>query len=182
MSYRKEIKALYANGDTDGLIEKTRERPSRVLNYLTGRLFAADPSEKFKAVHTLGVVVSDESVVSEDRLLNLLRRFFWALNDESGAVPFGIAEGIGEILVRRPEFQRQFLPNLASFLCEEELEQTGRIEQGLVWALGRIGTPVASLSPASVDVLSQFAAQHDSDETRLLAAEALKNITAPQGP
>lgn len=176
MSHRREIRALYAESNTDGLIEMTRERPSRVLGYLSGRLFAADPTEKFKAVQTLGVVVSDESIVSDDRLLNLLRRFFWALNDESGAVPFGIPEGIGEILANRPEFQQRFLPILCSFLSEEELAQTGRIEQGLVWALGRIGEPVATLSPASVAVLTQFAEKHEDGETRRLAVEALRKI------
>ena len=51
------------------------------------------------------------------------RRFFWALNDESGAVPYGVPEAVGEILAVRPEMQPTFLSILCAHLTEEDMDR-----------------------------------------------------------
>ena len=81
-------------------------------------------------------MVSSDAVVPAARLQDLLRRLFWALNDESGAVPYGVPEAIGEILAVRPACQREFLPVLCSMLTHEEMIQTGPIERGIVVGTG----------------------------------------------
>lgn len=173
---RAVLAELLAAEDYAAFLQAARDNPARILRYLNGRLYTSDDAEKRRVLTALGQVVGAEQVVPRARALDLLRRFFWALNDESGSVPYGVPEAVGEILAVRPEFQAEFLPLLCSLLTHEEQLQTGPIEQGVIWALGRVGPPVAAVSPTAVEALQAHAADHPARETRRLAAEALATI------
>jgi hypothetical protein len=172
----KEIIACLTQKDFAGLAALTRLRTSKVLRYLTGRLYSADEAAKWRAVLALGALAREPGVLRHAKLEELLRRYFWALNDESGTVPYGIPEAIGEILAARPEFQDEFLPVVCAMITHEEMIQTGPIERGVVWALGRVGPPVMNAAPKAVQGLAWMAANHTDDATRGLAAWALMQI------
>ena len=175
-SGRSDLADLLAAEDYPAVVAVARRSVARVLRYLNGRLYTTDADEKRRVVSALGQIVSDEKIVSPVRARDLLRRFFWSMNDESGTVPYGVPEAIGEILVVRPEFRDEFLPVLCSMLTHEELLQTGPIEQGVIWALGRVGPSVAEVSPAAVKGLQYHASFHPDEETRRLAEEALGQV------
>jgi hypothetical protein len=172
---------LVALDDHGKLLEMAREHTSRVLRYLIGRLYSGDEAEKWRAVRALGVVVGDRQIVNHDRATNLLRRFVWALNDESGAVPYGVPEAIGEVLAVRCEFQEAFLPILCSVLTEDDMIQTGPIERGALWAVGRVGRPVARYSAEVVAAVKSAAGSHAEAKTRETAARSLKLIESEAG-
>jgi hypothetical protein len=155
------------------MLRLARAKSGRVLRYLTGRLVSASEEEKWRAVRGLGVVVGDRQIVSHDRATDLLRRFFWALNEESGAVPYGMPEAIGEILAVRPELQGDFLPILCALATDEDMLQTGPIERGVLWALGRVGPPVGRCSPGAVEAVAAAAGKHPDPETRKVAGRSL---------
>jgi len=134
---------------------------------------------KWKAVRSLGIVVSERDVVSGERVRELLRRWFWALNDESGAVPFGVPEAIGEVLAVRTEFQPEFLPMLCSLAYQPELLQTGPIERGVFWALGRVGQAGALPCPEAIEAVAHAARQHADPENKKIAAWALTQLGHP---
>jgi methylated-DNA-[protein]-cysteine S-methyltransferase len=138
-SWKSQIEALLAGEDYEAVVRLARANAQKVLRYLSGRLCSADEDEKWRAVRAFERVAGDREIVSHERAIELLRRFFWALNDESGAVPYGVPEAIGAILAVRPELQPEYLPILRSMIHEEGMLQTGPIEQGVRWALGRIG-------------------------------------------
>lgn len=162
--------------DPAALLAAAHSGLGRVLRLLTGRLYSTSEEEKWSAVRALGLLAGARDTVSEPRATELLRRFFWSMNDESGAVPHGIPEAIGEILAQRPELQERFLPNLCSLLTSEEMFQTGAIERGVVWALGRVGAPVAECAPEAVALLRVIAEGHADAATRDAAREALSRI------
>jgi hypothetical protein len=168
-----KLASLIAAEDYDGVVALAQQKASRVLRYLNSRLYTEDPQEKARVVTALGQVMRDRELIREKRVTDTLRRFFWSLNDESGAVPYGTPEAIGEILAVRREYQGEFLPLLCSLLTHEDMVQTGPIEQGVIWALGRVGPPVAACSRDAVKGLHHHARWHTDDETRRLAAEAL---------
>ncbi len=170
------IEGLLAREDHEGLVAMAQGRPSRVVRYLTGRLCSEDEQQKWRAVRALAALVGTTELFPSRKVADLLRRFFWSLNDESGAVPFGIPEAVGEILARRTEFQQEFLPILCSMLTHADMIQTGPIERGVIWALGRIGPPVAGCSPEAVKALKFAAWSHPEEQTREAAAEALGRI------
>lgn len=169
------IEAL-ARRNGEALRTCARRRLAGLLRSVTGRLYSASDVEKWQAVWGIGILVGDKQLVSGERAVDLLRRFFWALNDESGAVPYGVPEAVGEILAVRPELQPTFLSMLCAHLTEEDMAQTGPIERGLIWALGRVGPPVADCAPGAVEVVQSLAGSHPDPETRATAAWALARI------
>ncbi|RLB65352.1 MAG: hypothetical protein DRI90_02250 [Deltaproteobacteria bacterium] len=174
---RGALADLFERDDLAGLYEVAQRSPAKVIRFLVGRLYGSAEGRS-PAVRALGQVVGDQSLVTEDRAVDQLRRFMWALNDESGAVPYGVPEAIGEVLVQRPELQDAFLPPLCSMLTVAEMAQTGRIERGVVWALGRVGPVVATCCPEAVAVIEQAATDHADEQTRLTAQAALQVINA----
>ena len=172
----RDLKDLLADEDHDGLVKAARKRASKVLRFISGRLFSADADEKWRAVRALGAVVADPELVPDKTVNEMLRRFFWSLNDESGAVPYGIPEAIGEVLHRRKEFQKEFLPILASMMTSDEMSQTGPIERGVIWGLGRVGAPVAEVSPEAVEAIRTLSQKSPDKDARETASEALKRI------
>ncbi len=170
--WKKNIDEAVRNEDRTGLVELARQQPARTLRYLISRLCSADAESKWKAVRALALVAGDREGFSENRIRELLRRFMWLLTDESGNVPFGVPEAFGEVLVARPELQAEFLPLLCSFAYDPGRMQTGALEQGVFWALGRIGQPAANCSPEAVEAVVRASQEHPEPETRSIAAWA----------
>ncbi len=171
-----DLAQLLENEDYAAIKAVAQKRTAKVVRYLSGRLYTEDMQQKFRAVRAFGEIVADPDVFSERKATDLLRRFFWAMNDESGAVPYGVPEAIGEVLAVRPELQPEFLKVLCAMITHEDLLQTGPIERGVMWALGRVGTPVGECSPMAVQGLAAAVANHPDPATRDAAANALANI------
>jgi len=176
MSWKAELDQMLSREDFPGLLRAARRETAKVIRFLTSRLYSADEDQKWRAVRALGQVAGRREILGDRKAAELLQRFFWSLNDESGAVPYGVPEAIGEILAVRPELQPQFLPILCSMVTEEETSQTGAIERGVIWALGRIGTQVVECSPAAVAAVAAAASSHADHVTRRVAAWALPRI------
>ena len=172
---KSELAAHWAAADLNALLACVRDRPSNVLRYVTGRLYSSDEKEKWRAVETLGYLTERTDLIPQRQVVELLRRFVWALNDESGAVPFGIPEAMGEILHRRPDLQSEFLPILGSTLTAESMNQTGAIERGVIWALGRVG-PASVSCPNLTETLHRIAESRPEPETRAIARHALSRM------
>jgi hypothetical protein len=174
--WKTDVEDAVSNKDWAGLVQLARQDSTKIVRYLTSRLCSGDEGLKWKAVRALGVVAADREAMGEDRIRELLRRFVWLLSDESGNVPFGVPEAFGEVLVARPEFQEEFLPLLCSLAYDPERHQTGLIEQGVIWALGRVGPPAAACSPEAVEAVVRAAAQHPDPQTQNIAAWALSRF------
>jgi hypothetical protein len=170
--WKTSIDDAVSNEDWTGLVRLARRGPAKTLRYLTSRLSSADAALKWQAVRALAAVTGDREGISENRIRALLRRFVWLLSDESGNVPFGVPEAFGEVLVAHPEFQAEFLPLLCSLAYHPERIQTGPIEQGVFWALGRVGPPAAACSPEAVEAVVRAAHQHPEPQTRSIATWA----------
>jgi hypothetical protein len=180
--WREALAEAVAREDGAALVRMAREAYAPVLRYLVGRLYSEDEPVKWRSVRGLGALVADRALVGDERARDLLRRFFWALNDESGAVPYGVPEAIGEVLAARSELQATFLPLLCAQLTEEDVSQTGAVERGVIWALGRVGPPVAATSAAAVAALQRAAAEHPDPGTREVARAALEAVGAGAAP
>jgi hypothetical protein len=170
--WKRDINDAVSNEDWSGLVQLAKRDPAKTLRHLTSRLCSADAPLKWKVVQALAAVTGDREGMSGNRVRRLLQRFLWLLTDESGNVPFGIPEAFGEVLVARPEFQAEFLPLLCSLAYNPERIQTGAIEQGVFWALGRVGPPAAACSPEAVEAVARAAQQHPEPETRSIATWA----------
>jgi len=181
--WKADLEALLAAEDHPALLRLSRDAPARTLRYLSGRLYSEDADVKWRAVRALGALAADPALLTDEKLSELLRRYLWSFNDESGAVPFGVAEAIGEILARRPSLQEAFLPVICSMTHEEEAVQTGPIERGIIWAIGRVGVPALRCDPDVLPRMRSMAAAHPDPETRRVAAWALHRLEGgEEGP
>jgi hypothetical protein len=179
MDWKSELAQAVDQEDDAALRRAALAGTARSIRFLSSCLFSADDRTKWKAVRSLGVVVGECNAVSGQRARELLRRLFWSLKDESGTVPFGVPEAIGEVLAVRTELQPEFLSSLCSFAYHPELLQTGQIERGVFWALGRIGKASALCSPEAVEALTLAARHHPDAESRKIAAWALSKFDDP---
>jgi AraC family transcriptional regulator of adaptative response/methylated-DNA-[protein]-cysteine methyltransferase len=174
--WKTELEAMLAAEDYPALLRVSRDAPARTLRYLTARLYSPDPEIKWRAVNALGALAADHALLSDQKLSEQLRRYFWFLNDESGAVPFGIPEAIGEVISCRPSLQEAFLPLICSMVNEEEVTQTGAIERGVIWAIGRVGVPAVRCNADILPRIRSMAAAHSDPETRQVAQWALRRL------
>jgi len=140
LTTKRELDELIEQGDPDALLDALHApgKGSKLIRRITAGLCSSEPSQKWQAVSAIGVVAG-EGGLSSDKVADRITRFLWALNDESGDVPYGIPEALGEILTVRPELRARCIPILVSFLVQEELVQTGPILAGAIWALGHAG-------------------------------------------
>ncbi len=175
-AWQQQLESTLPLQDAGALLRLARGRIGWTLRRLTARLYSACESEKGQAVWGLGVLVADRQLVGQEEAAEQLRRFFWALSDESGMVPYGVPEAIGEILARRPELQEHFLPMLCSLMTDEDRVQSGAIERGVIWALGRVGPPVARAAPEAVEALRTLSETHPDRETREAAGRSLASV------
>ena len=178
MVEREALATAFAREDTDALVAAAREKPGGVVRFLSGRLYSQDEGEKWRAVRAFGALARAPGVLTDARVHDLLQRFLWALNDESGAVPYGVPEAMGEILAARPERRASIVPLLRGMLTEDDTFQTGVVERGIYWALGRIGPDVVVHCPDALEVVSAAARSHSDAETREVAGEALQRLGA----
>jgi hypothetical protein len=176
---REKIEAAMTGGDRRAMLELAGENTQRVLRYLVGRLCSDAEERKLRAVESLGWVVGERDLVGDARARELLRRLLWSLNDESGAVPYGVPEAVGEILAVRPELQESFLPILCALVTEEEMAQTGPIERGALWALGRLARSGGRLPAAVVAAVERISTTHADASTREAAGSALALLKSP---
>jgi hypothetical protein len=175
-NWKEDLAAAVDREDDDAILTAARERVSRVVRFLSSQLYTPEADVKRKTIRALGVVAAEKSLLDHQRTTDLLRRFVWALNDESGAVPYGMPEAIGELLANRPEFQEAFLPILCSLLTEDDMSQTGPVERGAFWAVGRVGAPVAKYSQDVVEAVRRAAESHAEPDTSAVARESLTAI------
>jgi len=140
LAKRKEFDTLIDGGDSNAIAAAVRdpEWSTRFQRRILSRLYSTDSASKWRAVYAFGVAVG-EGGLSEKRISGYVQRFLWSMSDESGDVPYGIPEALGEILACRSEMREKYVPILVSYLVHEELVQTGPILAGAIWALGRVG-------------------------------------------
>jgi len=145
LAKRKEFDALIDGGDAAAIAATVGdpELSSKFQRRILSRLYSTDSASKWRAVFAFGIAVGNGDAggcgVGEKKIDRYVQRFLWSMSDESGDVPYGIPEALGEILVHRPAIREKCLPLLVSYLVHEELVQTGPILAGAIWALGRVG-------------------------------------------
>jgi hypothetical protein len=181
LNTKTELDRLIEQGDPNALLEALRApgKGSKLLRRITSGLCSSEPRRKWQAVSAMGVVAGAGGL-STDKVADRITRLLWALNDESGDVPYGVPEALGEILTVRPELRGRCIPILVSFLVQEELVQTGPILAGAIWALGRAGVSDREERDRARPGLSLALAAADSDvRGAALWTAARLGLTAP---
>jgi len=137
---------------------------------LSSLLFDHDEIIRWRAVEAIGIAAAVKAENNTEYVRNLIRRFFWMMNDESGNICWNAPEAIGEILRNNPLFIPKFAKMLVSFLNEEPFQSGVRL------AISR----AAEINPvpfkSSIEILE--ASLDDSDAAiRGLSLIALRTLS-----
>ncbi len=118
---------MLREGDMGGLAALTGERPA-VVRHLLARLWDAEPAIRRRAAEALGTAAGQHPELG----LELLRRFVWALNDESGTNAGNVLGAMAAVMTELPGLAGPFVGPMVAALGDPGLAETARV------ALGRL--------------------------------------------
>lgn len=130
------------------------------VRVLTARLWDSDEAMRRAAAVAFG----DLAEHAPDKLREALRRFIWALNDESGTDGSPTLAAMAAVAQRQPRALAPFLGALIALLDD------GRLRPGILSVLERVAATDATVLAASRHDLVDWAESLDNDRLAALAA------------
>jgi hypothetical protein len=122
-----------------GLSELSQLPPRQLVNPLLSFLYSPDEMTKHRAVTAVGKVVAEMAAQDMEGARIIMRRLMWSLNDESGAIGWGAAEAMGEIMARHEQLAEEYFRILVSYIREDGYRlEHDLLECGVLWGLGRL--------------------------------------------
>lgn len=152
-----------------------RETAGPLLSLLPGEL-------RNRAAVALGAAAATLAEQNPEAARNLMRRFMWHMNEESGNIGWGIPEAFAETLARSPLLAAEFHRVLLSYIVD-----TGRddnycdqpvLRRSCYWAVGRLAEARPDLCTAALPALVRGLEDEDPP-CRGLAAWALRRLPLP---
>jgi hypothetical protein len=151
-----QLQAWLGGAEFQKIVEAALER-GRTISTLVTFTYDEDPLVRWRALDALGRCAARLCESRTEMLKNLLRRLFWLMSDESGAVAWHAPEAIGEIVRSDPPKFADFIPMTVALL-DLDPEDRPPFLPGVLYALGRIGgtapDAVKEGLPGIVEVLS----------------------------
>ncbi len=171
---KKQVLSLIMDLEEERL-EKALEdfEPRRVASPLIGLLCSGSQKIRWKAVAALGFVTDRLAREKPESAREIMRRFLWQMNEESGGIGWGVPEAMGEAMARNPMLAKEFGSILVSYLAQggNYLEHDP-IRAAVVWGIGRMAqTQLAIAAPAKADLVLSL--NSDNRVERAYAAWAL---------
>lgn len=118
---------LLLRGDMESLALLTEERPS-LVRHLLGRLW-----DEVESVRKCAAVALGRAAVQHPKLgMEMMRRFAWALNDESASNGLYVIPAMAEISVQNPEIAPGFVGMLINALEDPGLRREARAALELI--------------------------------------------------
>jgi hypothetical protein len=139
-AFKEKVTGILQAADFEkALAEIEALSPEKVLKPLIACLCSCDERIKWHAVTALGQVVAARAEADFESARIVMRRFLWALNDESGGIGWGSPEAIGEICATSAPIAQEYGHMLVAYMREDgcylELPQ---LQRGLMWGVGRL--------------------------------------------
>lgn len=126
--------------DPDYVIRMTADYPlKKTISTLMGILYSTNEKKKWHAVTLMGQLMDRLARQEIESARIMLRRILWNLNEESGGIGWGMVEAMGEILAVNPQLAGEYGNMLVSYMREENFLEHPVQQQGLMWAIGRLG-------------------------------------------
>lgn len=161
MTYRllkKQIISLLQAQNLDQILPAITQLPARQsISPLFSLLYHGQDDIRWRAVSAIGAVVANLADQDPAAARVCMRRLMWHLNDESGGIGWGSPEAMGEIMAQHKLLAEEYAPILISYVAPWgnylELES---LQQGVLWALGRLGHCRPQLIQSAGPLLTPF--------------------------
>jgi hypothetical protein len=156
--FKQQIRALLECGDFPEGLQTILGLPARqVVNPLFSCFYDLDEMVRWRAVVAMGQVVAKLAESDMESARVVMRRLLWNLNDESGGIGWGSPEAMGEIMAQNARLAGEYARMLVSYVRPDGnfLEHEG-LQQGLLWALGRLARVQRHLVADAAEFLVPF--------------------------
>jgi hypothetical protein len=174
-SVRSQLRAWLACAEFQRVADSALEQ-YRTMSTLITLTYDADPLIRWRAVDAIGRCAERLCAIRPGGLKSLLRRLFWMMSDESGAVAWHAPEAIGEIVRSDPLAFTDFIPMTISLL-DLEPEDRPPFLPGILYALGRIGEAAPDAVQDGLPGIAEALAETDS-QARAMAVWSLGRLGA----
>lgn len=144
MPTKRDVERVLENRDWKQLCDWAEENKN-LYRQLMARIYVKDGIVFWRAVEALGVFAHYIEQKERNYALELVRRYFWMLNEESGGTAWNASEAIGSLIAHCPETCGQFNWMLSGLLEDESLWDGG------LWGLGQL----AQNAPHMVEPLEE---------------------------
>lgn len=138
MPDKRDVERVLENRDWKQLNNWTKEHKN-VVRLLMNRIYVNDGIIFWRAAEALGVITHKIDMEEPTYAAELMRRYFWMLNDESGGTAWNASEAIGSIIAHCPEKCGHFNWMLSGLLEDESLRD------GALWGLAQLAQADSSL-------------------------------------
>ncbi|MDQ7832939.1 MAG: HEAT repeat domain-containing protein [Desulfovibrionaceae bacterium] len=180
------LSALATSVSTDAALARLEPLPAAALTGpLLSALLSPVPLVRWRAVAALGRSVARLAEVRLEDGRNVVRRFMWSLNEESGAIGWGVPEAMAETLVHSGPLAVEFSRIYLSYIRDLDKDCTfidhAPLRRGVYWGIARLAQVRPELVvPAVPDLLVGLS---DCDpESRGCCALALERLAPPATP
>lgn len=168
---KQRLRELLESGDLEA-IARLASRERRVLGALVPLTYDPEAEMCWRAIEATGQAADAVAEADPAAVLEHLRRLCWLMTEESGAICWRAPEAMAEIVVRRPDLCAAFVPILAHLLEEMAAEDLAHFGEGILWAIGRLGSLAAPEMPQLAPRAAAWL-RHPDPQLRGTAAWAL---------
>ena len=146
---KKDIEQTLANRDWEQLIIWARA-DRNIVRQLVSRIYVQDGLLFWRAVEALGVVAHVLEQEDKNITLELLRRYFWMLNEESGGTAWNSSAAIGSIIAHSPQTCGHFNWMMSDLLEDDSLRE------GALWGFCQIAQNAPQLVEPLADRIKPY--------------------------
>lgn len=149
MPTKRDVEQVLEKRDWNQLSIWAKEHRN-VYRQLMTRIYVKDGLIFWRAVEALGFLVREIEKEKPTFAVELVRRYFWMLNEESGGTAWNASEAIGSLLAYCPETCGHFNWMLSGLLEDESLRD------GALWGLAQLAQTAPQLVYPLEERISPF--------------------------
>ncbi len=135
MTLKKEITQYVIDADYEALITSAEKALAQTLRYVQMHIWGDDRLiTRWQAIEALNRLAKTFAWRNDEEFRNLLRRCLWAMNDESGNVPWAAPEVMAAVIKDCPKQYSEFIPMMITNGFDNDI-----CRKGTLWAIGFLG-------------------------------------------
>lgn len=136
MSTRTNIASYIHKADYQALINTASKEQAKTLKYTQSHIYGdMDEATRWYAITAFGKLAKTYADEHDEAYRNILRRCLWAMNDESGNVPWSSPEVMASIIKAAPKYSYDFTAPMLTNGLDNPM-----CHRGVLWAIGHLGT------------------------------------------